>query len=125
LTKKDIAKEIAAKYGLDQTVAKRTVQDVFDHIVESLLTNGRIELRNFGVFELKHRAPRVARNPRTNQQVSVPPRTVVVFHPGKNLSKMVSEKVQTGGQAPPTQGPDASQAGAGERQDLPATQLNP
>lgn len=89
LTKKEIAKVIAAHHGIDQVVAKRAVQEVLDLIVEALLKNGRMELRNFGVFELKRRAPRVARNPRTNEQVDVPAKTVVVFQPGKKLAARV------------------------------------
>jgi len=94
LTKKEIAKEVAAKYSFDQSLAKRVVQDVLDSIVTALLKQGRIELRNFGVFEVKHRAPRVARNPRTNQQVNVPAKTVVVFHPGKNLADLIGKQAQ-------------------------------
>lgn len=90
MTKKEIAKLIAAQHGIDQVVAKRAVQEVLDLIIEALLKNGRMELRNFGVFELKRRAPRVARNPRTNEQVSVPAKTVVVFQPGKKLAGMAS-----------------------------------
>ncbi|MBN1341391.1 MAG: integration host factor subunit beta [Phycisphaerae bacterium] len=90
MTKKDIAKQIASKYGIDQVIAKRAVQDVFDSIVDSLLHSGRMELRNFGVFEVKRRAPRVARNPRTNEQVSVPAKTVVVFQAGKKLAELAS-----------------------------------
>ncbi len=90
MTKKDIAKQIAARYGIDQVIAKRAVQDVLDAIVEALVRNRRMELRNFGVFEVKRRAPRVARNPRTNEQVTVPAKTVVVFQPGKKLAELAS-----------------------------------
>ncbi len=91
MTKKEIAKKIASEHGIDQVVAKRAVQEVFDSIVDSLLRTGRMELRNFGVFEVKRRAPRVARNPRTNEQVSVPAKTVVAFQPGKRLAELVSK----------------------------------
>lgn len=91
MTKKEISKQIAARYGIDQVLAKRAVQHVLDSIVGSLLEDGRMELRNFGVFEVKRRAPRVARNPRTNEQVSVPAKTVVVFQPGKKLAELVAK----------------------------------
>jgi nucleoid DNA-binding protein len=100
LTKKEIAKQISAHHGIDQIVAKRAVQEVLDLIVEALLKNGRMELRNFGVFELKRRAPRVARNPRTNEQVSVPAKTVVAFQPGKKLAEMVSQMEKPPGVRP-------------------------
>jgi nucleoid DNA-binding protein len=117
LTKKDIAKQIATRYGIDQVVAKRAVQDVLDAIVEALLQNRRMELRNFGVFEVKRRAPRVARNPRTNEQVTVPAKTVVVFQPGKKLAEMVSQLDEPSGgsasvESPSSQAPQAVSAGA-------------
>ena len=91
MTKKEIAKQISAQYGIDQIVAKRAVQDVLDSIVDALLKSGRMELRNFGVFEVKRRAPRVARNPRTNEQVTVPAKMVVAFQPGKKLAELVNQ----------------------------------
>lgn len=109
MTKKDIAKQIANKYGIDQVVAKKAVQDVLDSIVNTLLTTGRIELRNFGVFEVKRRAPRVARNPRTNEQVTVPAKTVVVFQPGKKLAEDVANL-----EGPPGESKDQGESSEGE-----------
>ena len=109
MTKKDIAKQIAARYGIDQVVAKRAVQDVLDAIVEALLRSRRMELRNFGVFEVKRRAPRVARNPRTNEQVTVPAKTVVVFQPGKKLAELASQLDDPSG-APSSVGSASSEA---------------
>jgi integration host factor subunit beta len=71
MTKKDMAKAIAEAMGLTQGQAREAVQRVFDGITETLLNEGRIELRNFGVFEVKKRKPRIARNPRTGENVSV------------------------------------------------------
>jgi DNA-binding protein HU-beta/integration host factor subunit beta len=72
MTKKDLAKAIAEEMGLTQIQAKEIIQRVFDGITETLLHEGRLELRNFGVFEVKRRRPRRARNPRTGQAVEVP-----------------------------------------------------
>ena len=72
MTKKDMAKAIAEEMGFTQTQAKEIVQKVFDGITATLLQDGRIELRNFGVFEVKKRQPRTARNPRTGEKVKVP-----------------------------------------------------
>jgi len=65
VTKKDMAKAIADEMGLTQVQAREIVQRVFNGITETLLDEGRIELRNFGVFEVRKRKPRKARNPRT------------------------------------------------------------
>ena len=53
------------------------------------MTDGRIELRNFGVFEVKKRAARNARNPRTGDKVLVPEKYVVTFKPGKEMEARV------------------------------------
>jgi len=89
MTKKDIAKAIAETTGLSQLQTKEIVQGVFNAIVNSLIANHRIELRGFGVFEVKKRAARRARNPRTGEKVFVPERFVVTFKPGKEMEERV------------------------------------
>lgn len=93
MTKKDIVRNISEEMGLTQQQTKDVVQRTFDSIVEMLAIEGRIELRNFGVFEVKRRAARKARNPRTNVQVEVPERMVVVFKPGKEMEAKVNKMV--------------------------------
>ena len=89
MTKKDIAKKISEETGLKQQLAQQVVQLVFDGIIKTLATEGRVELRNFGVFEVKRRAPRKARNPRTGDKVYVPSKNVVTFKPGKEMEELV------------------------------------
>ena len=89
MTKKEMAKAIAEEMGLTQIRAKEIVQKVFDGITETLLHEGRIELRNFGVFEVKKRKPRLARNPRTGAKVKVPAKMVVTFKPGQEMEERV------------------------------------
>ena len=89
MTKKEMAKAIAEEMGLPQIQAQEIVQRVFDGITETLVQEGRIELRNFGVFEVKKRAARKARNPRTGQRVDVPQKFVVTFKPGKEMEEKV------------------------------------
>jgi integration host factor subunit beta len=89
VTKKEIVKQISDKIGLTQLKTKDIVQQTFDAIVETLLEVGRIELRNFGVFEVKQRKARKARNPRTGERVDVPPKNVVTFKPGKEMEEKV------------------------------------
>ena len=83
MTKKEIVKIISEKSGLTQIQTKEIVQSTLDAIVDSIISAGRIELRNFGVFEVRERAPRKARNPRTGEAVDVPAKKVVVFKPGR------------------------------------------
>ena len=89
MTKKEIVKQISERIGLTQLKTKEIVQQTFDAIVETLLEVGRIELRNFGVFEVKQRKARKARNPRTGDRVDVPPKNVVTFKPGKEMEEKV------------------------------------
>jgi integration host factor subunit beta len=55
------------------------------------VSDGRIELRNFGVFEVKQRKPRKARNPRTGERVDVASKNVVTFQPGKEMEERVRQ----------------------------------
>ena len=91
VTKKEIVKTISEEIGLTQLKTKEIVQKTFDAIVDTLVEDKRIELRNFGVFEVKRRAARKARNPRTGEKVSVPEKFVVTFKPGKEMEERVRE----------------------------------
>ena len=85
MTKKDIVRQISVELRIDQTLTKKVVQRTLDAIMETLSNSGRVELRNFGVLEIKNRAPRKARNPKTNEIVHVPAKRVVTFQAGKNV----------------------------------------
>jgi nucleoid DNA-binding protein len=91
VTKKEIVKTISEEIGLTQLKTKEIVQKTFDAIVEALVEERRIELRNFGVFEVKVRAARKARNPRTGERVDVPEKSVVTFKPGKEMEERVRQ----------------------------------
>lgn len=91
MTKKEIVKTISEEIGLTQVKTKEIVQKTFDAIIEALVSERRIELRNFGVFEVKKRAARKARNPKTGDKVHVPEKYVVTFKPGKEMEAKVNE----------------------------------
>lgn len=93
MTKKEIVRKISEEKGLTQLAVKEIVQMTFDAIVDTLINDPRhrIELRNFGVFEVKKRAARTARNPRTGERVEVPAKYVVTFKPGKEMEAQVLE----------------------------------
>ncbi len=91
VTKKEIVKQISEEIGLTQLKTKDIVQRTLNAIIQTLVSEGRIELRNFGVFEVKRRAPRKARNPRTGDKVSVPAKNVVTFKPGKEMEELVRQ----------------------------------
>lgn len=89
MTKKEIVKTISEECGLTQLKTKEIVQKTFEAIIDTLVTEERIELRNFGVFEVKKRAARKARNPRSGERVDVPEKYVVTFKPGKEMEERV------------------------------------
>ena len=83
MTKRDLVVRIATETGLIQ-------QDVLDYISEAVSKGETVELRNFGVFEVKIRKARVGRNPnKPERDVKIPPRAVVKFKPGKEMKEAV------------------------------------
>ncbi len=93
MTKKEIVKQISDELGLTQLKTKEIVQKTFEAIIDTLVEDERhrIELRNFGVFEVKRRAARKARNPRTGERVDVSAKYVVTFKPGKEMEERVRQ----------------------------------
>ena len=89
VTKKDIVLKIASETGIKQIEVKRVVQAALDKITEYLAQGQTVELRNFGIFKIKSRRGRLGRNPRTGQEVPVPPKKVVIFKPGLIMKKDV------------------------------------
>ena len=92
MTKKEIVRSVSEKLGITQLKAKDIVQNVIDDIIETLIEEGRVELRNFGVFDVRKRAARKARNPRTGDTVLVKEKHVVVFKAGKALELAIQER---------------------------------
>ncbi|MDZ4687924.1 MAG: HU family DNA-binding protein [Planctomycetaceae bacterium] len=114
MTKKEIVKDISDEIGLTQLKTKEIVQKTFDAIVKTLVEEGRIELRNFGVFEVKKRAARKARNPRTGDKVFVPEKFVVTFKPGKEMEERVRQlEEEAARKAMQTEQPTGSNGQAG------------
>ena len=89
MTKKDIVLKISEETGLKQTDVKLAVQKTLDHIIAALGRGEAVELRNFGVFKVKSRRPRVGRNPRTGAKVPIPERKCVSFKVGMIMKKKV------------------------------------
>ncbi|MBI4974923.1 MAG: integration host factor subunit beta [Candidatus Omnitrophica bacterium] len=89
MTKKEIVLKIAEEADLKQMDVKTVVQKTFDHIIDALSKGQTIELRNFGVFKVKSRKPRMGRNPKTGASVPIPERKKVVFKAGMVMKKKV------------------------------------
>lgn len=87
MTKKEIVLKVASDTSLKQLDVKKTVQRTLEVIVEALSRGETVELRNFGIFKVKSRKGRMARNPRTGEKVPVPPKQVVTFKPGLHMKR--------------------------------------
>jgi len=125
VTKKEIVKAISEEIGLTQLQTKDIVQKTFDAIVETLVREKRIELRNFGVFEVKKRAARKARNPRTGERVDVAEKYVVTFKPGKEMEERVRQLEVEAANAVATDGQDGVQGSQQSVQQTAASQNAP
>ena len=123
MTKKEIVKDISEAIGLTQLKTKEIVQKTFDAIVKTLVEDGRIELRNFGVFEVKKRAARKARNPRTGDKVFVPEKFVVTFKPGKEMEEKVRQMEEAAAAAANRQaaGEEAAEVASDVATEVPTT----
>jgi DNA-binding protein HU-beta len=86
--KLDIINEVVTRTGVTKTKAEMAVETVFGSMKKALAKGDRIELRGFGVFNVKPRKTGIGRNPRTGQEVSIPPGKAVRFKPGKELQSI-------------------------------------
>lgn len=91
MTKKDIVREISNKLDLKQTITKQVVQMTLDAIIDILVADREVQLRNFGVFRVHFRKPRKARNPVTGDAVQVPEKVAVRFKPGKEMARRLRQ----------------------------------
>ena len=108
MTKRDLVVRISNETDLVQQKVLEVVQKTFDYISEALATGKKVELRNFGVFEVKVRKARVGRNPNAPENdVRIPPRAVVKFKAGKEMREAVLKLTPAG--TPRSPSPSAAQ----------------
>lgn len=95
-TKKDLIDRIAEQTNQKRTTVKRTVQAFLDGVIEELGDGNRLEFRDFGVFEIRERAPRVAQNPKTLERVPVPAKRTVKFKLGRLMKQALEDEEDNG-----------------------------
>jgi integration host factor subunit beta len=91
VTKKELIDRIAEKTQAKRVVVKRIVQSFLDEVVNELADNNRLEFRDFGVFETRTRAARVAQNPKTLERVPVPAKRTVKFKMGRLMKAKLQQ----------------------------------
>ena len=90
VTKKELVHRIAERTGVTKVIAKDVIQHFLNAIIDELAEGNRLEFREFGVFESRERAARLAQNPRTLEKVPVPAKRIVKFKVGRLMRKKVS-----------------------------------
>ncbi|MCE5228730.1 integration host factor subunit beta [bacterium] len=96
MIKIDIVKKIATKLEIKDREALSVVDTIIDSIKQCIKEHDRIEIRNFGVFQVKQRKPRTGRNPRNKKEYPIKPRKVVTFKLGKELKDFALEPTANG-----------------------------
>jgi nucleoid DNA-binding protein len=105
MTKRDLVIRISNDTGLIQQDVLTVVQKTLDYITEAMIAGKTVELRNFGVFEVKLRRPRIGRNPNDpDKDVTIPARAVVKFKPGKDMREQVLKLTERLNAPKPTAG---------------------
>ncbi len=93
-TKKDLIDRIAVQTGQDRTAVKKAIQSFLNNVILELSRGNRLEFRDFGVFEIRHRAPRIAQNPKTLERVPVPAKKTVKFKVGRLMKQAIQGKAK-------------------------------
>ena len=88
VTKKEMVDRITEKSSAKRVLVKEVLQCFLDEVTSELGRGNRLEFRDFGVFEPKERAARVAQNPKTLQRVEVPPKRTVKFKVGRLMKQL-------------------------------------
>ncbi|RPI63698.1 MAG: integration host factor subunit beta [Planctomycetaceae bacterium] len=91
VTKKELVDRIAEKYDCKRVVVNKGVQAFLDEVIAELAHGSRLEFRDFGVFETKSRAARIAQNPKTLERVNVPPKRTVKFKVGRLMKQKLQK----------------------------------
>jgi len=96
VTKKELIDRIAENTQAKRVVVKRIVQNFLDEMVNELAKSNRLEFRDFGVFETRTRAARVAQNPKTLERIPVPAKKTVKFKMGRLMKQKLALPVTAG-----------------------------
>jgi len=100
ITKKELIDRIAEGTQAKRGVVKRIVQSFLDEIIAELASDNRLEFRDFGVFETRTRAARVAQNPKTLERVQVPAKRTIKFKMGRLMKQRLAEPIAAATETP-------------------------
>jgi len=94
MTRSSVIERLSRRLNIDLKLSERLVKSILDKLVDSISQHERVEIRGFGSFEVRHRPPRQARNPKTGESIKTGDRYTVHFKPGKELRDRVNTSVK-------------------------------
>ena len=92
LTKKEIVNAIYMQIGFSKRISENLLEDVFQLILNNIITDKKVKIAKFGTFLLRKKKQRMGRNPKTKEEKIIPERNVILFKPSKELKKIINDK---------------------------------
>tara|TARA_B100001175_G_scaffold312432_1_gene318391 strand:- start:493 stop:786 length:294 start_codon:yes stop_codon:yes gene_type:complete len=91
LTKKDIVNSIYMQIGFSKKISENLLEDVFQTILNNIMSNNKVKVSKFGTFVLRKKKQRIGRNPKTKEEKVISERNVILFKPSKELKKLIND----------------------------------
>ncbi|MBP7654600.1 integration host factor subunit beta [Candidatus Dependentiae bacterium] len=92
ITRQNVCDKIAAEFNLDSDLIDELMINFFEVFKKAIISGDKIELRNFGVFQLVERKAKIARNLKTNEPIALPVKKYLSFKPGKEMKEQINQK---------------------------------
>ena len=90
LTKKEIINSIYMQIGFSKVISETLLDDIFDILLQNILKHKKVKISKFGTFELRYKKQRIGRNPKTNQEIPISERNVILFKASKEFKKFIN-----------------------------------
>ncbi len=90
VTRAQLAEAVYQEVGLSRSESAQLVDQLLDEIVESVLASGTVKISSFGTFAVRQKGRRIGRNPKTGEEVPIPPRKVLVFRASQVLKDRIN-----------------------------------
>ena len=92
LTKKEIVNSIYMQIGFSKKISENLLEDVFQIILNNIISNNKVKIAKFGTFLLRKKNRRIGRNPKTKEEKIIAERNVILFRPSKELKKLINDQ---------------------------------
>tara|TARA_B100001250_G_scaffold151868_1_gene130321 strand:- start:2505 stop:2795 length:291 start_codon:yes stop_codon:yes gene_type:complete len=92
LTKKEIVNAIYMQIGFSKKISENLLEDVFQIILNNIISNNKVKIAKFGTFLLRKKNSRIGRNPKTKEEKIISERNVILFRPSKELKKLINDQ---------------------------------